>query len=135
MSGLAALAVGLSVDAYAQPANSDLWIGFENSDNGFLVDEDSGNIWMTGICLKPLAKATRQGTVWTSNTVELVSVGSVMAVLDQTFELQTSASAAEIAVKSPHRGGEQRFAAKIDRNCTSGGDCARLIASQTACNG
>ena len=133
MSGLTALAVGLSVDAYAQPANSDLWIGFENTENGFLLDEESGDLWMTGVCLKPLAAATRDGDIWTSNTVELVSVGSAMVVLEQLFTLETGGTSGQITVKSNGGGGEQRFAAAIDRNCTAGGHCAQLIASQTAC--
>lgn len=139
-TGLAALAVAQSVTAYAGPADSDLWIGFENSENGFLLDEDTGQAWMTGTCLKPLAQAARVGDVWTSHTVELVSVGRAMALLDQTFKLDLTPGGEAVRVTSQGRGGEQSFAAIVDRDCASGGQssggtCAHLIATQPACQG
>ncbi len=133
--GPAAIAVVLSAAAHAEPANSDLWIGFQNSENGFLLDEDTGDTWMTGSCLKPLARSEAAGEVWTSRTVEMVSVGRSMALLDQTFRLDTSSIAPTIIVESAGRGGAQTFAAVIDRNCSTGGTCARLVASQQVCQG
>ncbi len=134
-TGLIALAVAQSVAAYAGPADSDLWIGFDNSENGFLLDEDTGQTWMTGTCLKALAKAERSGDVWTSHTVELVSVGRAMALLDQTFQLDLTPGGEAIEVTSQGRGGAQSFPAIVDRDCASGGQCARLIATQAACQG
>ncbi len=133
MYGLAALAVGLPAAAKADPANADLWIGFQNSEDGFLLDQDSGELWMTGTCMKRLEKATQTGTVWTSHTVELVSVGRSSALLDQTFRLDVSDASPQVSVRSEGRGGEQSFAAQINRDCETGGTCAQLIATQVYC--
>jgi hypothetical protein len=135
MTGLAALAVAQTGAAYAGLQDSDLWIGFSDSDNGFLLDEDSGNVWMTGPCLKALQPATQIGPVWVSHTVELVSIGRSMATLDQRFELDVNPSAPRIVVTSNGRGGAQSFSVTIDRNCEAGGRCGQLIASQQACQG
>lgn len=135
MCGLTVLAAVQFSSALAAPDDSDVWIGFSDSRNGFLVDEDTGDTWMTGPCLKSLAKATKTGTVWTSHTVELVSVGRAMAVLDQRFELDLNQIAPEITVTSAGRGGPQSLPAIIDRNCGSGGVCSDLIAAQQACQG
>lgn len=133
--GLAAVAVVQSTMAYADPTNSDLWIGFNNSENGFLLDEDTGDVWMTGSCLKPLTPAIQSGVVWTSRTTEMVSVGRSMALLDQTFTLDVSDTAPTVTVESVGRGGAQAFPAIIDRTCDGAGICARLIATQQACQG
>lgn len=135
MTGLAALAVAQTGAAYAGLQDSDVWIGFSNSDNGFLLDEESGEIWMTGPCLKALNPATQLGSVWISHTVELVSVGRAMATLDQRFEIDTAETAPQITVTSNGRGGTQSFPASVDRDCQTGGQCAQLIATQQACQG
>ena len=88
---------------------------------------------MTGPCLKTLEPATNMGAVWISHTVELVSIGRAMAVLDQRFELDLSEAAPQITVISNGRGGVQSFPASLDRNCSAGGQCGRLIASQQVC--
>ena len=132
-SGLAAFAVAQAGTAYAGLQDSDVWIGFSDSDNGFLLDEATGEVWMTGPCLKTLEPATNMGAVWVSHTVELVSIGRAMAVLDQRFELDLSENAPQITVISNGRGGVQSFPASLDRNCGAGGQCGRLIASQQAC--
>lgn len=133
MSGLAALAVAQSATAYAGPTSADIWIGFQNSDDGFLLDTDTGDAWMTGVCLKQLAPATQSGSVWTSHNAELVSIGRNLALLDQTFELDLTAGGPRISVDSAGRGGVQSFAAVTDTQCSSGGICAALIAGQTPC--
>lgn len=134
MTGLAALAVAQTGMAYASSQDSDVWIGFSDNVSGFLLDEDSGRVWMTGPCLKPLEPATQSGSVWTSHTVELVSIGRGLATLDQRFELEIRNDGASITVVSNGRGGVQRFDAKIDRDCRSGGICAQLIATQSVCS-
>lgn len=135
MTGLAVFAVAQTGAAYAGLQDSDLWIGFSDSDTGFLLDEDTGNVWMTGPCLKQLEPATNTGHGWVSHTIELVSIGRAMATLDQRFELDLKSAAPRITVTSNGRGGTQSFAASIDRNCRSGGQCSRLIATQQACQG
>lgn len=135
MTGLAVFAVAQTGAAYAGLQNSDLWIGFSDSDNGFLLDEDTGDVWMTGPCLKTLEPAINTGSSWVSHTVELVSIGRAMATLDQRFELVLNPAAPRIVVTSNGRGGSQSFTASIDRNCESGGQCARLIETQQACQG
>ena len=140
-SGLAALAIAQGALAYADPsspelnapARADVWIGFANSENGFLLDEQSGAVWMTGACLKPLEPAQALGPVWTSRTVELVSVGPGKAPLEQIFRLDSTPGAARISVTSTALGRDADFDAVLDRNCVSGGMCARLIASQQVC--
>ena len=133
LSALAVFAATASTSAWAGVGDSDLWIGFEDQENGFLLDEDTGDVWMTGLCLKPLSRAEQNGRIWISQTVELVSVGRAMAVLDQTFELDTAPARPSVKVSSGGRGGVQQFPAILDKNCTAGGTCARLIASQKLC--
>lgn len=135
MIGLTALAVAHAGSAQAELQDSDIWIGFSDNESGFLLDEDTGQVWMTGPCLKALEAAHKTGSVWISHTVELVSIGRGNALLDQRFELDTRVSAPSITVTSNGRGGAQSFPASIDRNCATGGVCADLIASQTACQG
>ena len=134
-TGLAALAVIHAGAAHAEPQNSDLWIGFPDSENGFLLDEATGNVWMTGPCLKTLETAVNTGALWVSHTIELVSIGRSMVTLDQRFELDTNPIAPQITVISNGRGGAQNFSVIVDRNCTTGGRCHDLILSQQACQG
>ncbi len=133
--GLSALAVAHAGAAHAGLQDSDLWIGFSDSDNGFLLDEDTGDVWMTGPCLKTLNTATKMGSVWVSHTVELVSIGRAMATLDQRFEINTDPNAPQITVTSNGRGGAQSFSVSIDRNCDAAGRCGQLITTQQACQG
>jgi hypothetical protein len=133
MTGSAAIAVALAGTAYAGPEGSDVWIGLSDNVSGFLLDEDTGALWMTGPCLKPLSAAQGADTQWASRTVELVSIGRGYAQLDQHFVLDLSEGAAQITVTSAGRGGAQAFPARIDRECDTGGLCARLIASQRIC--
>lgn len=135
MTGLSALAVAHAGMAYASPHNADIWIGLPDAVSGFLLDEDTGALWMTGSCLKALDPAVQSGAVWISHTVELVSVGRGKATLDQRFELDTSAQAPRITVVSNGRGGAQSFAAVTDRACETNGICADLIATQKVCQG
>lgn len=87
---------------------------------------------MTGVCLKPLSKAEKTGTVWRSRTAEVVSVGRAMAMLDQTFALDVNPVAPTISVSNPVRGGIQTFPAVLRANCADTGACAPL-ASQPVC--
>ena len=134
MTGLAVFAVAQTGMACASSQDSDIWVGLDDNRSGFLLDEDTGRVWMTGPCLKKLEPAIKSGTVWTSHTVELVSVGRGLATLDQRFELDIRDTGASITVVSNGRGGVQRFDALIDRECRAGGICAELIATQTVCS-
>lgn len=133
MTGLTALAVAHTGTAYAGSQDSDVWIGFSDNVSGFLLDEATGDVWMTGPCLKALDTATKPGPVWVSHSIELVSIGRGLATLDQRFELDTRDLAPKITVLSNGRGGVQSFDARIDRNCQSGGVCADLISTQQVC--
>ena len=135
MIGLSAMAVAHAGAAHAGLQDSDLWIGFSDSDNGFLLDEDTGDVWMTGPCLKSLDSATNMGSIWVSHTIELVSIGRSMVTLDQRFELDTNAISPQITVISNGRGGAQNFSVTLDRNCSANGRCNDLIQSQQACQG
>ncbi|MEO1552494.1 MAG: hypothetical protein AAFR82_01070 [Pseudomonadota bacterium] len=133
LTGLSALAVAQTGMAYASSQDSDVWIGLSDNISGFLLDEETGRVWMTGPCLKTLEPATQSGSVWTSHTIELVSIGRGLATLDQRFELEIQEASPSITVLSNGRGGAQRFDAQLDRDCLSGGICAELIATQTVC--
>ncbi|MEP1143420.1 MAG: hypothetical protein ABJH52_06845 [Henriciella sp.] len=135
MTGLAVIAVVQTQTVHAAVQNSDVWIGLSDNVSGFLLDEETGDLWMTGPCLKTLEQAQSAGSVWMSHTIELVSIGRGMATLDQLFELDTDDLAPSITVTSNGRGGAQSFPAQIDRNCDASGTCADLIASQQACQG
>jgi hypothetical protein len=103
---------------------ADLWIGLDASDDGFLLNPDTGDLWMTGICLKPLKKAEKTGSVWTSRTSGMVSVGRAMAMLDQTFMLDTNPAQPAISINNPVRGGLQTLPAIIELDCAARPACA-----------
>lgn len=119
--------------AEAEPSRADLWIGLPDGADGFLLNEASGELWMTGQCLKKLAPARRDGTQWVSRTSEFVSVGRMTAMLDQTFRLDTSADAPTITVFNPDRGGEQAFSDVIVLDCDTG--ACRRFADIPSCDG
>lgn len=131
--GLTAIAGALSGTAYAGPEQSDVWIGLSDDVSGFLLDEDTGDLWMTGPCLKSLEPAEQTGSAWSSRTVELVSIGRGYTQLDQHFVLDLAEGVEQITVTSAGRGGAQAFPARTDRDCSTGGICARLIQTQQAC--
>ena len=131
--GLAALAAALAcAPASAGPGEADLWIGLPGTENGFLLDTSSGEVWMTGICLKSLDPAMQTGTVWVSRTVEFVSVGRAMTTLDQTFALDVNPLAPQITVLNPERGGATVIAAAVEPACRASATCS-AYAAQPAC--
>lgn len=132
ISGLTVLAAAMSLPAAAGPQDADLWIGLEQSDDGFLLDQTTGDLWMTGICLKQLQPATNTGDVWTSRTAELVSVGRMQTMLDQTFTLDLTASAPQVTVLNADRGGAQSFPAVIIADCDADAACRKRM-EQPAC--
>lgn len=126
VTGCAAVLASLSLlSGQAEPANADLWIGLPGQEDGFLLNEATGEIWMTGQCLKQLAPAKRDGAQWVSRTSEFVSVGRMTAMLDQTFRLDISPDAPGIAVINPDRGGEQIFRDVVLLHCATGA-CRRF---------
>lgn len=135
--GLCAVVQAQAGLVHADPQNSDVWIGLDNSDNGFLLDEQTGQVWMTGPCLKEMAKAVLVGDRWVSHTVEMVSVGRLDTQLDQRITLILAEGSPIVEIESAGRGGLQSFPAVMDRNCESGGagKCSSLIATQVACKG
>ncbi len=134
LAGLTAIAAVFAVPtAEAGPRDASLWIGLEDGENGFLIDEKTGDLWMTGICLRPLSKATKTGTIWRSRTAELVSVGRAMAMLDQTFVLDVNEVSPSISVINPARGGQQAFPAAHLLDCGIAGACDTL-AAQPVCS-
>lgn len=119
--------------AEGEPRDADLWIGLPGGHDGFLLDEATGELWMTGLCLKPLAPATRDGSDWVSHTSEFVSVGRMTAMLDQTFRLGTAPDAPRISVFNPDRGGEQAFS-EVELIACDAGACRRFL-DMPACEG
>lgn len=119
--------VAVTTSAFAEsPDSADVWVGLAGGLDGFLVDEATGAVWMSGHCLKPLSPATRQGSVWVSRTTELVSVGRMQALLDQTFVIDTDPSAPSISVENPARGGRQTFEGATLLDCRNHA-CADLM--------
>lgn len=123
--GLAALAACLVVGpAQAGAEKADLWIGLEGTSDGFLLDTKTGDMWMTGVCLKPLKRAQQNGDIWTSRTAEIVSVGRAMVLLDQTFTLDVNAVTPNFSVENPQRGGgKHTFPAVLDTACATSEAC------------
>lgn len=133
--GLAALAVSLVAGpAMAGPESADLWVGLDGSADGFLLDTTTGDLWMTGVCLKPLKRATNVGDIWTSRTAEMVSVGRAMVLLDQTFTIDVNAILPSFSVENPRRGGGHEFPAVLDTDCETSEACA-AYREQEICNG
>lgn len=120
----AAVSAFAALPVYSEPQRADIWIGIPGGENGFLIDQSTGDLWMTGHCLKALRPARLDGTVWTSQTVELVSVGRARALLDQTFILDVDPRAPSITVENSDRGGVQHFAADVVENCRASRACA-----------
>ena len=132
-SGLTVLAAAMIAPAaIAGPQDADLWIGLANGEDGFLIDQSSGDTWMTGICLKSLATAVNTGSIWQSRTAEMVSVGRIEALLDQTFTLDVNPAAPTIKVENAVRGGAQSFPAMIVEDCQSSATC-RVLLDAPAC--
>ena len=122
------LALLTSPPAIAEgPSDADLWIGLGSSHDGFLLDRTTGNLWMTGVCLKQLQPAAYQDGVWISTTRELVSVGRLEAPLEQTFELNVSRGQPFIAVTNSIRGGKQVFDGVTLGDCTERSACGAII--------
>jgi len=94
-----------------------------------MIDETTGNVWMTGVCLKPLGTARREGTRWRAELSEMVSVGRGRTLLEQAFLLETAADAPAITVSNPARGGDQAISGVVRIDCGSGDHCQRAAAS------
>ncbi|MEL7128772.1 MAG: hypothetical protein AAGK23_04435 [Pseudomonadota bacterium] len=121
------IATASATPALAGPGDANLWVGTDNGRDGVLIDEATGDAWLTGVCLKPIAKATRSGNVWQSHTVELVSVGRTDIVLDQTFTVDLSTPAPLLTVESRGRGGLQSFPATVETACQLTPHCRALL--------
>lgn len=129
--GMTAIAAAMTTPAMAEPKDANLWVGIENSRDGVLIDETTGDAWLTGICLKTLSRATQTGDIWQSRTAELVSVGRSQVMLDQTFTLDISAARPTITVESVDRGGPQSFPAIVETACRSSATCRALLDAPT----
>ena len=127
MIGMTAIAAAMTPPAMAEPKDANLWIGIDNSRDGVLIDEATGDAWLTGTCLKPLSPATQNGDIWRSRTAELVSIGRTQVLLDQTFTLDVSKSAPRLTVESVDRGGPQSFPAIVETACQSSATCRALL--------
>ena len=125
--GMTAIAAAMTAPAVADPGDANLWIGIAESTNGILINEKTGEAWLTGVCLKPLSNAMRSGDVWTSRTAELVSIGRTQIMLDQKFTLDLDASAPTITVESVDRGGPQSFPAVVEPSFQTSSECRALL--------
>lgn len=106
------------------PEQASVWVGLSGSLDGFLLDEDTGAIWMTGPCLKALPIAEKRAGTWVSTSREMASVGRLSALVDQTFHVGTTIETPSIAIDNPARGGLQRL-----------DGVERLVCERDACDG
>jgi hypothetical protein len=108
-----------------------LWVGFEATPDGFWLDTQTGQTWMTGVCLRQIADSQSDGVVWTSVNRTVETIGRLSVPLEQTFVLiladQSDEARAEIRVNNPDRGGERSFPAVV-RRCDRGASCSELRA-------
>ena len=125
--GTAAIAAAMASPASAGPESANLWAVTENGVDGLLIDESTGEAWLTGSCLKPLAQGTKSGDAWQSHTVELVWIGQSRLVLDQRFTLITTVERPVLTVESANRGGPQTFPVTIVQDCQSAAQCRALL--------
>jgi len=127
--GAAALAAAATSTAMADPSDATLWAVTENGLDGLLIDVETGEAWLTGDCMKPIAPVEQSGTAWTSHSVEFVSVGRAGFVLDQTFTLDMGAAPATLTVETVDRGGPQVFPVTIETDCQASSVCRMLSAT------
>ncbi|MEM6899147.1 MAG: hypothetical protein AAF583_05180 [Pseudomonadota bacterium] len=129
--GTAAIAAAMASPASAGPEDANLWAVTENGVDGLLIDEGTGDAWLTGSCLKPLARGQKSADAWQSHTVELVWIGRSRLVLDQTFTLSTAADMPTLTVDSANRGGPQSFPVTVLEDCQSIPQCRTLVNKPT----
>ncbi|MEO1475061.1 MAG: hypothetical protein AAFS13_01655 [Pseudomonadota bacterium] len=125
--GTAAIAAAMASPASAGLEDANLWAVTQNGEDGLLIDETTGEAWLTGTCLKPLVPATNSGEIWQSHTVELVWIGRSRLVLDQMFTLDQGGGQATLTVESAGRGGPQSFPVTVERDCQSAPQCRALL--------
>ncbi len=125
----AAAVMAHTLSAWAGPAQADLWIGLPGRDDGFLIDSQTGELWMTGSCLKPLARAEQRGSSWVSRTAGMVSVGRAMVHLDQTFTLDLTPGASSIRIDNPERGGSHVLPSVTIPDCRAEAACRARAAA------
>ena len=128
----------LAAAAFAGPALSEtpeeatVWVGLSGSLDGFLVNEATGGLWMTGACLKALPSAQRDGSAWVSISREMASVGRMSTLVDQTFHIVTDEASPSIAIDNPSRGGLQALANVERVSCV--GDACNGLKAISACS-
>jgi len=131
LAGGVALATSLSAAAAQEARQADVWVGFPDAGEGFLLDTQTGALWMAGSCLKALAPATQTAKGWVSENAELVSVGRASAMLAQTFRIEIDGAAARVSVENRSRGGVQVFPDATVIGCGDGACSA--VAQGPAC--
>ncbi|MEO0465230.1 MAG: hypothetical protein AAF216_01705 [Pseudomonadota bacterium] len=124
---LAALSLTPAAEADT-PEQATVWVGLGDSLDGFLIDEETGNLWMTGPCLKRLPQAEKRGESWVSISREMASVGRLRTLVDQTFHIDTTAAAPSIGIDNPSRGGLQALP-DVERVSCTGVACAGLMST------
>ncbi|MEO0882531.1 MAG: hypothetical protein AAFY34_07325 [Pseudomonadota bacterium] len=127
--GTAAIAAAMASPASAGPEDANLWAVTENGEDGLLIDETTGQAWLTGACLKSIEPAVNSGEIWQSHTVELVWIGRTRIVLDQMFTLDATGAQPTLTVESANRGGPQSFPVTLVRDCRSASECRALLDS------
>ncbi len=125
------LAASLLTAAAATPADANHWLGLPGTENGFLIDTETGAVWMTGGCLAPLETAVKTGQNWVSRTPHWVSAGRAMTLLDQRFELTLDSANPRFVVEETGRGGRQEFTAELI-DCAASNRCDGF-AAQPVC--
>lgn len=123
-------AVVLSASATAEPGRAGVWLGFDGSEDGFLLNMDTSEAWMTGICLRQISDLTGQGTLWKSDNDTVEMVGRTPVRLRQIFNFDLSETP-RLTVTNPDRGGAQSFDVVI-RPCPASAIC-QAVSQQPVC--
>ncbi len=126
--GVFAVIIGSA--AYAAPGTAEYWMGFEGTEDGFLLNTTTGEAWMTGVCLRQVADLEGQGSRFVSRNDTVESVGRTPVRLRQTFTFELSGTP-RVWVDNPDRGGVQGFDL-VKRPCPASAVC-EATARQPVC--
>lgn len=128
IAGVFAVLVGATAEA--APSQAQYWVGFEGTEDGFLLNKETGEIWMTGICLRRIADLEGQGTRWVSANDTVEMIGRTPVRLRQTFRFDLT-DTPRLEVDNPDRGGVQSFQL-VKRPCPASAVC-QVVMAQPVC--
>jgi len=123
-------AVSVGLAAGAAPSEAQYWVGFEGTEDGFLLNVETGETWMTGVCLRRIADLEGQGSNWVSANDTVEMIGRTPVRLRQTFRFDLT-DTPRLEVDNPDRGGVQSFHL-VKRPCPDSSVC-EVVSAQPVC--